>query len=420
MRRHRGIWPLVLVQFLTVGSANAGDVEVLHWWTSGGEAKSIAELRRLLEAKGHQWKDAAVVGGGGEKAHRMLVDRVQRGDPPGAAQLPANNIKKWGASGALMPLDRVAKANGWDSALPAVIRSVIKYDGHYVAAPVNVHRANWMWVNLSVFHSAGAEIPKSWKEFETAADKIQKAGFLPIAHGGQPWQDFMLFDAIVLGTGGADFYRKAMVDFERSAIHSATMEQAFAALRMVYRYVDKDAENRDWDRATAMVIEGKAAMQFMGDWAKGEFAAAGKRAGAEYVCAPAPGTASSFSFITDSFVMFRRQSAGTQKAQEDLAATIMSPAFQEIFNLNKGSIPVRLDADLTRFDYCAKLSFRDFIAASRSNTLVPYAVGTVHPQPRTDALFQVVAEFVRTPSITPKQAVERFYAASRKKLPSGS
>ena len=46
-------------------AAHAGEVEVLHYWTSGGEAKSAAELKKMMQAKGHTWRDFAVAGGGG-------------------------------------------------------------------------------------------------------------------------------------------------------------------------------------------------------------------------------------------------------------------------------------------------------------------------------------------------------------------
>lgn len=48
--------------FMVAGaSVQAGEVEVLHWWTSGGEAKSVGELKKIMQAKGHTWKDFAVV-----------------------------------------------------------------------------------------------------------------------------------------------------------------------------------------------------------------------------------------------------------------------------------------------------------------------------------------------------------------------
>ena len=40
-------------------------------------------------------------------------------------------------------------------------------------------------------------------------------------------------------------------------------------------YVDANFSGRDWNLASAMVINGDAAFQFMGDWAKGEFLNAG-------------------------------------------------------------------------------------------------------------------------------------------------
>jgi glucose/mannose transport system substrate-binding protein len=67
--------------------AMAGEVEVLHYWTSGGEAKSAAELKKIMQAKGHTWKDFAVAGGGGDNAMTVLKSRVVAGNPPSAAQI---------------------------------------------------------------------------------------------------------------------------------------------------------------------------------------------------------------------------------------------------------------------------------------------------------------------------------------------
>ena len=55
---------------------------------------------------------------------------------------------------------------------------------------------------------------------------------------------------------------------------------------------------RDWNLATSMVMNGEAAFQIMGDWAKGEFLAGGKVPGEDFLCAPAPGNA--FILNTDS------------------------------------------------------------------------------------------------------------------------
>ncbi|MGB5600760.1 MAG: ABC transporter substrate-binding protein, partial [Thiothrix litoralis] len=146
---------------LSASVAFAGEVEVLHFWTSGGEAKSVAELKKMLEAKGDTWKDFAVAGGGGENAMTVLKSRVVSGNPPAAAQIKGPSIQEWGDEGVLTNLDSVAESEKWNDLLPGVVADAMKYKGHYVAAPVNVHRVNWMWLNPEVFKKAGAEIPKT-------------------------------------------------------------------------------------------------------------------------------------------------------------------------------------------------------------------------------------------------------------------
>jgi glucose/mannose transport system substrate-binding protein len=193
------------------------------------------------------------------------------------------------------------------------------------------------------------------------------------------------------------------------------MERAFTTLRTVRKYVDKDFANRDWNLATAMIINGKAGMQFMGDWAKGEFAAAGKKPGVDYICIDAPGTANAFTFNIDSFVMFSQKSADAKKSQANLANAIMSPEFQEVFNLNKGSIPARLDVKLDKFDDCAKKSNADFVASAKAGTLVPSIAHQMAVSAATSGAMQdVVTQFFNS-DMSVKDAVTKLAAAAKTK-----
>lgn len=387
--------------------SHAAEIEVLHYWTSGGEAKSAAELKRMLEDNGHVWKDFAVAGGGGESAMTVLKSRVVSGNPPAAAQIKGPTIQEWGDEGVLANIDPVAQAEGWDDLLPAVVSDVMKYDGQYVAVPVNVHRVNWLWANPEVFEKAGAQIPATWDEFFEAAEKIKQAGMTAVAHGGQSWQDATTFEAVVLGTAGADFYRKAFVDLDPEAINSPTMVEALNTFRKIKQYTDEGAPGRDWNLATAMVINGEAGMQIMGDWAKGEFTAAGKVAGTDYVCVAAPGTTDAFTFNVDSFAMFNLEDEALQTGQNDLARTIMSPEFQEVFNLNKGSIPARLNLPMDKFDDCAKLSSEDFVRTAEMNTLVPsMAHGMSTFSAVQGAIYDTVTEFYNNDGLAAETAAE--------------
>jgi glucose/mannose transport system substrate-binding protein len=394
--------------------AVAGEVEVLHYWTSGGEAKSVAELKKIMQAKGHVWKDFAVAGGGGDNAATVLKSRVVSGNPPAAAQIKGPAIQEWASEGVLANLDPVAKAENWDTLLPKVVADVMKYKGNYVAVPVNVHRVNWMWANAAVLKKAGvAGMPKNWDEFFVAAEKIKKIGLIPVAHGGQNWQDFTTFESVVLGTGGAKFYNDALVKLDPKALSSDTMTKSLETLRKVKSYTDAASPGRDWNLATAMVMQEKAAFQFMGDWAKGEFLAAGKVPGKDFLCAAAPGTANAFTFNVDSFAMFKLKNAADQKAQSDLAATIMGTEFQEVFNLNKGSIPVRLNMNMAKFDDCAKLSAKDFVDTAKTGGLVPSIAHNMAIRSSTEgAIKDAVSQFWNDDNISIADGVKSIVKAA--------
>ncbi|MFA0031400.1 ABC transporter substrate-binding protein [Vibrio sp. 10N.261.49.A12] len=392
--------------------SQAGEVEVLHWWTAGGEAKSAAVLKEMIEEQGHTWKDFAVAGGGGESAMTVLKTRAVSGNPPSAAQIKGHDIQEWGGLGFLTSLDATAKQEKWDELLPEVVTKVMKWDGEYVAVPVNVHRVNWLWANPVVLEKSGVTVPTTLDEFFVAADKIKAAGFIPLAHGGQPWQDATVFEAVALDVLGSEDYNKAFVDLDMDVLSGDKMVEVFTKFKKMRDYIDNNSPGRDWNVATSMVINGEAAMQIMGDWAKGEFTAAGKVPGKDYICAPAPGTDGQFTFNIDSFAFFELSDEENQKAQQDLAKTILTKDFQEVFNLNKGSIPVRLDMDMSKFDQCALDSMATFKASAESGDLVPsMAHGLATTSYAQGAIYDVVTNFFNEKDADPKQAAAKLAKA---------
>ncbi|GLQ71841.1 ABC transporter substrate-binding protein [Vibrio penaeicida] len=404
---------LITLSLLAATSyAQAGEVEVLHWWTSGGEAKSAAVLKSKVEEQGHSWKDFAVAGGGGESAMTVLKTRAVSGNPPSAAQIKGHDIQEWGDLGFLTSLDDVAKAEKWESNLPEVVTKVMKHEGRFVAVPVNVHRVNWLWANPEVLKAAGVSVPKTLDEFFASAEKIKAAGYIPLAHGGQPWQDATVFEAVALDVLGSADYNKAFVDLDMDVLQGSKMVEVFEKFHKIRDYIDSNSPGRDWNVATSMVINGDAAMQIMGDWAKGEFAAAGKMPGKDYICAPAPGTDGQFTFNIDSFAFFKLKNADNEKAQKALAKTILTKDFQEVFNLNKGSIPVRLDMDMTKFDSCALDSMATFKTSADSGDLVPsMAHGLSTTSYVQGAIYDVVTNFFNDPSAKADEAVKKLAKA---------
>ncbi|MDY0748660.1 ABC transporter substrate-binding protein [Paucibacter sp. R3-3] len=388
-------------------------VEVLHWWTSGGEAAALNVLKGNLEKQGVKWNDMPVAGGGGEAAMTALRARVTAGNPPTAVQMLGFDILDWGKQGVVADLNSVAAKEGWDKVVPTALQHFSKYNGKWIAAPVNVHSTNWVWANKAVLDKAGVTaMPTTWDEYIAALDKVQKAGFVALAHGGQPWQDATLFDGVAMSTGGIDFYRKALIDLDPKALGSDTMLKVFQRMGQLRKYVDKDFSGRDWNVASGMVISEKAGFQMMGDWAKGEFLNAKKVPGKDFLCFRTPGTQGMVSFNSDQFVMFKVK-ADAAAAQAKLASAIMDPGFQSAFNVVKGSVPARTDVPNTAFDDCGKKGMADLAEANKKNTLVgSMAHGHAVPASLKNAFYDVITRHFNG-QIDDKKAVAEMVSASK-------
>ncbi|HDR29134.1 ABC transporter substrate-binding protein, partial [Rhodovulum sp.] len=283
------------------------------------------------------------------------------------------------------------------------------------AAPVNIHRVDWIWANPEVLARAGIEaMPTTWDEFNAAADALLAAGITPLAHGGQPWQDATIFENVVLSVGGADFFRAALVDLDQDALNSPTMVAAFDQLRRMRGYVDPNFSGRDWNLATAMVMNGEAAFQIMGDWAKGEFLAAGKVPGEDFLCAPTPGNG--FVLNSDSFTFFKVSGEDNIAGQKLLASLIMSPGFQATFNLAKGSIPARTDVQLEAFDACAQRSHDDLLKATEANALVPSMAHEMAISRSVRGEFLDLATEFFNSNMSSEDAAERLAAAVKRAM----
>ncbi|MGQ7847162.1 ABC transporter substrate-binding protein [Granulosicoccus sp. 3-233] len=373
-----------------VSSAVAADVEVLHWWTSGGEAAALDVLKQDLESQGVGWKDMPVAGGGGEAAMTTLRARVTAGNAPTAVQMLGFDITDWANEGVLGNLNAVAEEENWDAVVPTALQAFSRHDDNWIAAPVNVHSTNWVWINKAALDAAGGKAPETWEELLAVLDAMQANGITPLAHGGQPWQDATIFDAVVLSMGN-DFYQQSMIELDMDALSGEKMVEVFQRMETLRSYVDDNFSGRDWNLASAMVIEGKAGMQMMGDWAKGEFLKAGQTPGEDFLCIRFPGTQGAVTFNSDQFAMFGQE--GDNDAQQKMAAAILSPGFQSAFNVVKGSVPARTDVSDADFDDCGKKGMNDLAEANEAGSLFgSMAHGHAAPAAVKNAVYDVVTQ----------------------------
>jgi glucose/mannose transport system substrate-binding protein len=376
---------------------------MLHQWSSGNDAASIAKLGEMFNAAGGQWEQTSIAGHTANTLAKLRVD-VVAGNAPPAVQLKGPEIAEWNETGKTANLDEQAAAEGWDKVVAPELLPVMKPKGSWVAAPMNIHRINWLWGNKKVMDAAGIkDLPKTWAEFNADCDKIIATGKICIAHLSADWTDATTFENVVYGMD-VDLFRKAFVEGNVDALKSPGMVKAFDQMRlMVSKYMDKGIAGRDYDAASNMMAKGDAAFFIMGDWEIGTLTAGGFKAGTDYVCGATPNDSGKPGFIlnSDSVVFFTQKDPDYIAGQKLLAHLILSPEFQTVFNIAKGSIPARLDIDLSKgFNPCQQMSQKDLKDSIAAGTLVrSMAHNMTVLQKFRGAMMETITEFVNKPDM---------------------
>jgi len=348
-----------LMKSLLVGTAltcatsvQAVELEVTHWWTSGGEAAAVSKFAEAWNATGNTWLDGAIAGSGGT-ARPIIISRILGGDPMAATQLNhGRQAEELIEAGLMLDLTDVAEAGGWaDIVNPSSLLDSCTLDGKIYCVPVNIHSAQWLWLSHDAYEKAGVDVPADWNEFVASASSLSDAGMVPLAMGQQGWQQNLAFGAITIAVAGTDAWREVTVNKNADVARGPEYTAVFEAVANA-RELARGSNVQDWNQATNMVITGMAGAQLMGDWAQGEFSVAEQVEGTDYSCLPGLGLNQILDTGGDAFYFPVNDDPEITAAQKELAALLISPEVQVSFNLAKGSLPVRGDIDMSTANGC--------------------------------------------------------------------
>ncbi|WP_212775137.1 ABC transporter substrate-binding protein [Polycladomyces abyssicola] len=368
-------------------------VEIFSWWTGAGEEDGLKALIKLFKEKNPDIEviNAAVAGGAGTNAKTVLATRMQGNDPPDTFQVHggAELNDSWVAAGKMEPLNDFYKQQGWTDKFPPALINLVSKGGNIYSVPVDIHRGNVLWYNKKIFDQYGLKPPTTFDEFFKVADTLKAKGITPLALGDkEPWTATQLFENILLGTLGPNDYDKlwnGQLSFEDPRI-----KQALATFKKMLTYVNQDHAARNWQDGVQLVGKGEAAMNVMGDWAKGYLTNDLKlKPKQDFGWAPFPGTNGTFVIITDTFGL--PKGIKHPEATKKFLAVLGSVEGQDAFNPLKGSIPARLDADPKKYDVYGQQTMKDF----KNSKLVPsLAHGSAAPEGFVTQFNQLINTFV--------------------------
>lgn len=388
-------------------------IDIASWWVSPGEQASLDVIRRHAQAQGLQWRQRVVAGSGTSRFGDVLQRWVAQGQAPMASQVIGYDIHAWAQQGRLALLDDVARAQEWDAVVPLGIQHLSKYQGHWVAAPINAHSTNWLWVNAALFRQLGAAAPDTWDDLVRLLAQARAAGMVPLAIGPDAWEHTLLFESVAAGAGGAEFYRRAFLELEPEALQgNDVLAEVFRRMRVLRSHAVRLPGTRTWDAATDQVRQGQALLQVQGSWVDGEFAAHRLQPGRDYECLRFPDTQGMFLFNADQYMFFRDALHGVagEQVRQTFARVLMDLEMQTELNIATGAIPARVDVSRERFNRCGQQAVSDMRRANLQRTLMgSIAMGNANPPEVKNAMYAVIsAHFLGR--ISDAQAVQRLTA----------
>lgn len=390
-------------------------VEIFSWWTDGGEADGLHALFQVYRKRYREVEivNAAVAGGALTNAMALLTARMLGGNPPDSFQAHGGEelTSTWVTSGHVEPLTSLYEREGWAAVLPKSLLNIVSYKGDQYAVPVSVHRGNVLWYNKKLFDEHKLPPPNTWDEFFKVASALRTRGITPLALGDEnKWEAAHLFEDVLLGALGPIGYRGLWTG--KTSWTGDNVKRALQTFGRVLDYVNADHATGTWDSAAQLVVDGKAAMTVMGDWASGYFSNKGWVPGSDFGYVPAFGTAGAFVVISAAFSLPKR--APHREAALNWLRVAGSKEGQEALNPLKGSFCARIDCDLTKFDGYWQSAAKDYA----KNVLVPSEVhGSAAPPGFTVAFNDIIHQFVADKDVAATQSALQKACTDNKMCP---
>lgn len=386
----RTTWPLLLLASLAMGlppcastvaaapeaPRSENPLVLFHWWSSPSELAALDALSAVVKARhpGFTERRTAAPPDRGAGLFALLHSLSKAGKPPDVMTMNTGYpLKPFVDAGLLARLDDLWISERLEKVVSPGLQAVNSFDGHYYSAPIDIHRSNLIWYNKKLLdrHGIDPATLTTWDRFFEAAEHLRAGGVATPIQMAATWTTVEVFGGMVASQGLPAY--QAWVNGRISAPNDPSLVEALGTLKRYAGFANRDHAGLDWPAALRRVATGQAAFCFMGDWAHGEFRAAGLVFGKDYGVIVAPGTNGLYVTAVDAFVK-PLGLARSENANRWLRVAA-SREGQDAFNTRKGSIPARRDVNPARYDDYQRWA----IASFRQSTPLPVADAAMPP-----------------------------------------
>jgi glucose/mannose transport system substrate-binding protein len=420
--------PITTRRSLLAGSVAALSAPTLAWsqdalkpritaisqWSTGSDGAAISALGKVFEEHGGIWQHNPVPGFTTEMMNKLRA-QIMAGDPPAISQLKGPEIAAWSKIAPTVDITPLVTAAGYADKVPAELGKSCQPAGHWIALPLQVYRINTLFMSAKAMQRAGlTKAPANWAEFNDTAEKMKAAGIIPVANGGIRWDDGMKFEIALAGID-PDMYRRAIMRLEPDALKSKEVGAAFEQLRKLANWMNPNIAAQPWGVNLPAFVKGDMGMVLMGGWAQGNLFRAGATQ-ADFSSGPAPQESGPPCFVlnADCFIFWQPKTPDLAAGQKLFAEIVMQPSTQEMYSKITGSIPARIDVDLSADGFTdgqrnSAKNLRDAIGQGR--VVMSLAHNMAQPNGMTAAMIDVLTEYVHDGSIAAAEGQKRLVAA---------
>jgi glucose/mannose transport system substrate-binding protein len=308
------------------------------------------------------------------------------GNPPDSFQVVSgSDLGSWIKQGSLQSMTDIAASQGWHDVYPLeVLKSVSDMSGTLYGVPLDLERDNTIFYNKSIVNMvAPTGMPQTLDAIMTMATAIQNnatlkaAGVTPFAvsdKGGWTMASHV-FESVLVAQAGSQFYSDYLTGQKQP--DDPAIAAALTTTGQMLDMSNTSAPTTGWSDAVKLVCMGQAAMLVLPDFVKGEFKTVGcddTKIG--YVPMQKAGE-NAFVFVSVTFAL--PKGAPDANAAKEFLETVGSVQGQLGFNLAKGAIPARKDANIMAagYDKISLQTYADF--TSSTELLVPAYAALTSP-----------------------------------------
>jgi raffinose/stachyose/melibiose transport system substrate-binding protein len=302
----RKICLALLITVATIAPFSAMAQKV-SFWHIGTQATDMGYYQGVVDAymKAHPGVTIEVTVLENEAFKSKVTTLMQSGNPPDIFHSWGGGVMaEYAKAGLLRDISKFTKGTDWGKSMAPGVWEVYGYNGKQYGAPFDMGAITF-WYNKDLLAQVGYKtFPTDWDDFIALVKKLKAAGITPIAlGGGDKWPAMHMWTYLAARIGGKEVLQNATAGKGKGFNDPAFVKAGDMLVQLTKLKAFQDGFlGATYNDEAALVGNGKAAMELMGQWAPNvevDNSASKKGIGAALAAAPFPSVKGGKGAVTD-------------------------------------------------------------------------------------------------------------------------